>query len=280
MDSVLPKNVALILGFFDGVHAGHRDVINNTGADSKVVVTFKNSPNEYFGRDFVYIYPREHDYKLMEELGVEYIYEQDFAEIVNMPACDYLNMLKGKFSPKSITTGFNHTFGVNRNGNADFLIKNQKGFIYYSTEPTIIDEEIVNSTRIKELLVNGYIEKANKFLVKNFVIKSKVIEGRKLGRELGYPTANMLYPKDIVKIPYGVYKVKTLGEIGVLNWGIKPTIGSEPILELHIPNFCGDLYGKNLEFEVVSKIRDEKRFESLDDLKMQIEKDVKICLEL
>ena len=89
----------------------------------------------------------------------------------------------------------------------------------------------------------------------------------------------MKYPEHIVKLPYGVYKVKVLDMPAVLNWGIKPTIGSEEVLEVHIPNFEGNLYNKELEIEFISKIRNEKKFKSIDELKSQIEKDVRICLE-
>ncbi len=278
-NSNLPQQASLILGFFDGVHAGHREVIKNTSSNKKIIITFSSSPAEFFGKDFKYIYPRDFNYKLMENLGVDCVYEQDFAKIVHLSAEEYLQKLITIFNPKSITTGYNHTFGANRTGNSEFLNKYQDQFVYYCTPRTEIEGETVSSTKIKEFLSAGFIEKANRFLTRNFTLESTVIEGAKLGRKLGFPTANFVYPDDIVKIPYGVYKAKVLGKPAVLNWGIKPTIGAKELLEVHIPNFQENLYGKNLQVEIISKIRDEKKFETLEDLRIQIEKDVEECLK-
>ena len=278
-NSNVPRNVALILGFFDGIHAGHIDVINNTPKIPKVLVTFSNSPAEYFRKNVKYIYSREFNYDLLKELSIDYIYEQNFSEIAHLTADKYLKKMVEIFSPKSITTGFNHTFGANRQGNAEFLENNQIGFEYYCTAPTLIDNEVVSSTRIKEHLECGELQKANTFLTRNFSVESKVIAGEKIGRKIGYPTANLKYPEDIVKIPYGVYKVKCLGRLAVMNWGVKPTFDSSEVMEVHIPNFNEDLYGKNIRVEIFSKIRDEKKFNNIDELKAQINEDIKICLK-
>jgi riboflavin kinase/FMN adenylyltransferase len=101
-----------------------------------------------------------------------------------------------------------------------------------------------------------------------------------LGRQIGYPTANIEYPNNIVKIPHGVYKARVLNRTAVLNWGKKPTVGlDKEIIEVHIPNFNGNLYGKKLNVEVIKKIRDEQKFSDINKLKDQIEKDVQFCLE-
>lgn len=277
--SNLPKQTSLILGFFDGVHAGHRAVIKNTLTERKTLVTFSSSPAEYFKKDFLYIYPRKYNYNLIESLGVEYIYEQDFSKIANLSAEEYLKKLIKDFSPISITTGFNHTFGFNRVGNPEFLSQKQSSFTYCCTPPTKFYNEIVSSSKIKKLLIAGKIEKANKFLTQNFTLESTVINGAKLGRKLGFPTANLNYPEKIIKIPFGVYKVKVLGLPAVMNWGEKPTIGAKEVLEVHIPNFNENLYNKKLQIEILSKIRDEKKFNNLEELKNQINKDVEECLK-
>ena len=278
-NSIMPQNVSLILGFFDGLHLGHQNVIETCPNKKRVLVTFSSSPAEYFGKNFEYIYSRNYNYKLAELFGVNFVYEQNFENLAQLSAEEYLDKLLDKFSPESITTGFNHTFGANRQGTSDFLYKKEGLYKYFCTNPAKIGEEIVSSTKIKEFLRNGEIEKANKFLTRNFSIKSIVIEGAKLGRKLGFPTANMKYPKNIVKIPYGVYKVRVLGMPAIMNWGIKPTIGADELVEVHIPNYSGNLYGKDLRIEIVSKIRDEKKFNNLDLLKEQIEMDVMECLK-
>lgn len=279
------EKVSLILGFFDGVHKGHRDVIKSAFcAEKTVLITFKDSPARFFGKNVEYIFPREKNYEIIKSLGVNEIVEQDFSKIADISAEDYLeNYLIKKYFPSFISTGFNHTFGKDRLGNSDFLAKNQDkyGYKYFCSPACRIGDDIVSSTHIRELLIKGDIESANKYLDSNFSIKSTVIEGEKLGRKLGFPTANMNYPKNIVRLPYGVYGVKIFGMPAVLNWGVKPTVGSmNEVLEVHIPDFNKDLYGLSVELEFVRKIRDEKKFENLDELKYQIQKDVEECLKL
>ncbi len=275
---------SLILGFFDGVHRGHREVIKTAfGVANTILITFKDSPAVYFGKSVEYIYPREKNYEIIKSLGVNDIVEQDFSTLAQMSAEDYLEMLLKKYSPISISTGFNHTFGAGRKGNAEFLKKNQTNYNYkYFCSPAcVINDEVVSSTKIREYLLEGNVEKANEFLGSNFSIKSMVVQGEKLGRKMGFPTANMIYPEKIIKLPYGVYGVKVNNEPAVLNWGVKPTVnGKDERLEVHIPNFEGNLYDLSLEVEFIKKIRDEKKFNSLDELKIQINKDVEECLKL
>lgn len=278
-NSTFPQQGSLVLGFFDGIHIGHQNVINAVNHKPLIVVTFSSSPAEYFGKDFKYIYKRDYDYKILEDLGVDYVFEQDFSKIANISAEDYLQSLLEKFNPKIIVSGFNHTFGLNKQGDSDLLTQKQEKYKYICVEPTIISDEVVSSTLIKKYLSVGNIKKANEFLTKPFVIESPVIEGAKLGRRLGFPTANLKYPASIVKIPYGVYKVEALGKCAVMNWGVKPTIGAEEVIEVHIPNYCEDLYNKTLQIKIIDKIRDEKKFNSLEELKTQIKKDVESCLK-
>ncbi|MCM1003253.1 MAG: riboflavin biosynthesis protein RibF [Candidatus Gastranaerophilales bacterium] len=275
---------SLILGFFDGVHKGHREVIKTACCGEKsVLITFKDSPALYFGKNVEYILPREKSYEIIKSLGVDEIVEQDFSTLAEISADDYLDLLVKKYSPVSISTGFNHTFGKGRLGNSEFLTQNQTkyNYKYFCSPACVIDDEVVSSTKIREFLMQGNIEKANEFLDSNFLIKSTVIEGAKLGRQLGFPTANMIYPNGIVRIPYGVYAVKVSDKPAILNWGVKPTVnGKTEFLEVHIPNYEADLYNLPLEVEFIKKIRDEKKFANLDELKHQIKKDVEECLKL
>jgi riboflavin kinase/FMN adenylyltransferase len=279
------NDISLILGFFDGVHAGHQDVINSAieaDCSEAILLTFSSSPAEFFGISTKYIYPREISYKIMKKLGVHRIIEQDFEELQQISAQDYLQSIIQKYSPQVIATGFNHTFGHNRGGNADLLRKyqSQYNYKYICAEPHKINNEIVSSTRIKELLTKGDMTKASEYLTRYFSIEGEVVTGAQLGRQIGYPTANIEYPNNIVKIPHGVYKARVLNRTAVLNWGKKPTVGlDKEIIEVHIPNFNGNLYGKKLNVEVIKKIRDEQKFSDINKLKDQIEKDVQFCLE-
>ncbi len=283
------KNPALILGFFDGIHLGHQKVIK-TATDYAcklgkpiALITFKNSPSEYFKKDFQYIYPRKISYEKISQLGVDYIIELDFEKLADITAKEYLKNLIEKYSPISISTGFNHTFGKNKLGDSEFLKASQTiyNYKYHCTPPVEIENILVCSTIIKEFISKGEIIKANKLLGSPFLLEGPVIQGAKIGRKIGFPTANIEYPKDIVKLPFGVYAIRTLNQVSVMNWGIKPTFNAkEPVLEIHIPNHNTDLYDQILQIEVLKKIRDEKKFESTEDLKIQIKKDIEECLKL
>lgn len=278
------KGKTLILGFFDGIHAGHRNVIDKAlkTNNETVLLTFPQSPAEYFGTKSSYIYTREHSYKLIKALGVDNIIEKDFSFLANISAESYLESIIQNYNPEYIVTGFNHTFGANRQGQPEFLKSKQEkyNYTYICTEPFCIENEVVSSTKIKDFLANGEIEKANKFLQEDFCLSSCVIEGSRIARTLGFPTANLRYPDKIIKIPYGVYKVEVLNMPAIMNWGIKPTFGNnEEVLEVHIPNYNADLYNKELEISIKNKIRPEKRFLSKEELVAQIKKDVQECLK-
>lgn len=280
------NNLVLALGFFDGVHLGHQAVIGYAVDYAKkhrlksAVLTFKNHPFCYFkGVCPKYIMQSREEF--IATLGVDYFYEIDFDEkLANLSAEDYLeNILVKHFSPKGIFTGFNHTFGAKKSGNAEFLKDNQTkfGYEYFEIPPQKMGGEVISSTKIRELLAKGDIELANKMLGRKFTLKSVVVEGQKLGRQLGFRTANILYPEQIVDIPFGVYEVETNFGKGIANFGIRPTVNDskKPILETHILNFDNDIYGEVLEINFNKMIRRETKFASVEELKAQIKKDIR-----
>ena len=279
-------NLCLALGFFDGVHKGHQAALNKAKSlgTKTAVITFKHHPLETFNKDCQYICSREKRAILMDNIGIDYLFELDFTkELSQMSGEEYLKMLINYFHPKAIITGFNHTFGANKSGNPNLLETKQTeyNYKYYQVPPQKINDEIISSTTIKQLLEVGNIEKANKMLGYEFSIKGKVIHGNHIGRTIGFPTANIEYPNSIVKLPYGVYCTKVMNKYSVTNYGKKPTVGQNtPIVESHILDFDKDIYNLDIEVEFIKKIRDEKRFNSLDELKVQINKDTKTCLKL
>lgn len=277
-------DINLVLGFFDGIHIAHKELIQSAVKSGKtILITFKESPAIYFKKPYKYIYPREYSLNKIKDLGVNEILEFDFSQIASMPAEDYIKFIVEKFSPKAIYTGFNHTFGANKSGSPELLKKMEEKYNYkYHCIPPIEDNsEIVSSTLIKTLIQTGNIERANRLLGTNFFIENIVEEGARIGRKIGFPTANINYPKNIIELPYGVYSIKYNEYSGVLNWGMRPTVNNtiKPIAEAHIINFNENLYGKKVRLEIIKKIRDEKKFENLDELKAQIDKDIKKCLE-
>lgn len=286
------KNLSLALGFFDGLHLGHQRVLANTVQIAKqngiksAVITFNSHPAEYFKKNIKYISTIKQRDEYIYEQGIDYVFSLNFDKNLALMSCeDYLKNLIKKFSPISITTGFNHTFGYSKCGNPEFLRKNQVkyGYKYFEIPQMTFNNEVVSSSLIRQKLSLGEVETANKMLGREFKLTGVVIKGKQLGRKIGFPTANIVYPKTLVELPYGVYSVgvNTDGKNykAIMNYGIKPTVDSSnlPIVETHICSFNEDIYGKEIEISVKKMIRQEQRFESIEELKKQIEKDLESC---
>lgn len=280
------QNLAIALGYFDGVHIGHRAVIksavdfakkNNT---KSAVITFSDHPYCYFkGVCPKYILTREEREKRIASLGIDYLYELNFEDFAHLTAKEYLNnILINHFHPISISTGWNHNFGKNKSGNVNFLEEQAKNYNYkyFKIPPQKINNEIISSTKIRKLLSEGNIEKANHMLGQNFSIEGEIVKGNQIGRTIGFRTANLVYPPELIELPYGVYAVDTTYGKGIANFGIRPTInGSHTSLEAHILNFEKDIYGEIINVNFNKMIRTEKKFPSLDALKKQINLDIK-----
>lgn len=280
------QNLAIALGYFDGVHIGHRAVIksavdfakkNNT---KSAVITFSDHPYCYFkGVCPKYILTREEREKRIASLGIDYLYELNFEDFALLTAKEYLNnILINYFHPISISTGWNHNFGKNKSGNVNFLEEQAKNYNYkyFKIPPQKINNEIISSTKIRKLLSEGNIEKANLMLGQNFSIEGEIVKGNQIGRTIGFRTANLVYPPELIELPYGVYAVDTIYGKGIANFGIRPTInGSHTSLEAHILNFEKDIYGEIINVNFNKMIRTEKKFPSLDALKKQINLDIK-----
>ncbi|CCY63695.1 riboflavin biosynthesis protein RibF [Clostridium sp. CAG:967] len=278
-------NLSLALGYFDGVHLGHQAVIKNAvdfahqNGNKSAVITFSDHPCCYFwGVCPKYILTRKEREEKIAELGVDYLYELDFESISGLTAEDYLkNILVKHFTPSSISTGWNHNFGYKKSGNVKFLAQHAKKFDYkyFELPPQKKDNEIISSTSIRKLLSAGKIEKANSMLGYNFLISGEVITGNRIGRTIGFKTANLLYPPELIDLPFGVYSVDTQFGKGIANFGTRPTVdGKGTLLEVHILDFDKDIYGQNLTVKFNKMIRTEKKFPSLDALKTQIKLDI------
>lgn len=287
-------NLSLALGFFDGVHLGHKVVIESAVEFAKkhgnksAVITFSDHPCCYFwGVCPQYILSREAREKKIAQLGVDYLYELDFESIAGLTAQDYLkDVLVNYFTPLSISTGWNHNFGCNKSGNVKFLHNNSKkyGYEYFELTPQKFNNEIISSTTIRKLLAKGNIEKANAMLDYKFSIKGKIVKGNQIGRKIGFKTANLEYPPELINLPFGVYSVdvtfqstpSTVKHRAIANFGTRPTVnGSRAILEVHILDFDKDIYGETIIVEFNKMIRTERKFSSLDALKNQIILDIK-----
>ena len=279
-------NLSIALGYFDGVHSGHRTVIQNAVAYAKknggksAVITFTDHPCCFFyGICPKYILTRQERENRIKTLGVDYLYELDFESISGLTAEEYLkDVLVKYFSPCAISTGWNHNFGYKKSGNAKFLHDSSKkfGYEYFELPPQKINNEIVSSSAIRKYLSEGKLEKANTMLGYKFYTSGRIIKGQQLGRTIGYKTANMIYPAELISLPFGVYSVQTNFGKGIANFGTRPTVkGEGTLLEVHILDFEKDIYGETLNVEFNKMIRPEKKFPSLDALKNQIRNDIK-----
>ena len=281
------KGVSIGLGFFDGVHLAHQEIIKKTvecacanNAKSVIFTFYKNPLEVLTGKKYSYLTTREEKAKLIEELGVDYLFFLDFEKFKDIKAVDFIeNILVKYFAPKCIVTGFNNHFGLGGKGTPELLREFSLEFNYKYFEMAEIKfaNETISSTLIKKYLENGELETVQNLLGRNFKISGEVVLGNKLGREISYPTANINWKEDIVKLPYGVYSGYVYYEgqkyLSIINWGMRPTVDTKEVLEAHILDFNSDIYGKNIEVEFLGFVREPKKFNSLEELKEQISKD-------
>lgn len=285
------KNLALALGFFDGVHLGHQEVIKSAvdfakknGAKS-AVITFKEHPQVVLrGVAPSYISTKDKKYSKFEALGVDYCYELDFADVCQLSGEDYIeNFLIKNFSPISISTGFNHYFGFGKSGTTRLLSEKSQefGYEYFMLEPVVIGKETVSSSLIRRNLQIGDLVNAKNLLGEYFSVSGIVQKGASLARKIGYKTANVFYPDNVLQLPFGVYKVlvefQGQKRVGIANFGVKPTFENlvkKPLLEIHLLDFDSEIYGETLQVNFIEFIREERKFASAEELIKQIELDL------
>lgn len=295
IENLEPKhNLSLALGFFDGLHQGHKVVVNTAvnfakenGIESGIII-FKEHPLSYISKKSVkQIISMDDKLQMIEELGVDNAILLDFDEkLAGLSAKSYLkDVLVKNYSPKAITTGFNHSFGLNRQGNSNFLrmFQSEYNYTYFEVPPITCNNVVASSSAIRNAIMCGNLNIANNLLGYEFFVKARVIQGQKIGRKLDFPTANFIYPKEIIELPTGVYlahvTVKDKTYKAILNYGYRPTVSDEAKLlcEAHIIDFNDDIYDETIKTSFVTKIRNEMKFGSLTELKSQIIKDLEFA---
>lgn len=281
----IPKNCVVSIGFFDGVHKGHVYLLNqlmneaNSKNQEELVITLWPHPAKYFGKNISLLNTLNEKIVLLEGLGIRNVLILDFnEELASLSANMFVeNILKEKLSCSSIIMGYNNHFG-NKNSTSkpesEFAIPVKRLQKFEFEEFTNI-----NSSQIRECITQGDLEKANKMLGYNYKLSGNIISGYQIGRKLGFPTANLkVSDQDKIQPPNGVYVAKAYFDNksypAMLSKGTRPSFdGKELSLEFHIPNFEGDLYGKLVTIEFIKKMRDEIKYENIDDLITQIKKD-------
>ncbi|MCD4737220.1 MAG: bifunctional riboflavin kinase/FAD synthetase [Bacteroidales bacterium] len=286
------KNPVVTVGTFDGLHIGHKSIIQTMKKiaaslnGETVVVTFFPHPRLVLypdSKNLKFINSMDIKYCLLEELGIDHLVEINFTrEFASLSSEDFVkNILVERLGVKYLITGYDHHFGRNREGNIGMLMRlgEKFGFVVEEISARFVGEVAVSSTKIRDAINTGDISFANQMLGYPYSITGKVIKGKGIGRQLGFPTANIEI-SDFHKLiaPVGVYACSVLFEkrlfLGMANLGNRPTIGqNSPGLEVHIFNFNQDVYDRNLTINFIKRIRDQYKFDSLEELTGQLKRD-------
>ena len=291
-DFNIEESTVITFGKFDGIHRGHRllldTVLEKKADDLKAVVfTFDIPPRKKVEDDRGDVLTtNEEKMHIFENIGIDYVVECPFTEeIRNMDAVDFIRMMVEKLHVKYMVVGTDFHFGHNRMGDYQLLLEyaDKFGYEVQVIEKIQSDGRDISSTYIREYIKEGNIEKANELLGYSFFVKGIVEHGNEIGRTIGFPTVNLVPEADKLLPPFGVYITRILigGEeyCGITNVGCKPTIeGDNPIgVETHVLDFSDDVYDMAVEVEFLHRIRAEVKFASIDELKAQLQQDIKIA---
>lgn len=285
------KQSIVTIGTFDGIHLGHQKILKDLVKESKkynlesLVLTFENHPRTILDKDFQLklLTTNKEKIEILEKIGIESIIFQTFdKEFSELSGKDFVKkILVDQLNIKKIIIGYDHRFGKGRQCGIDDLIQFGKEFDFEVEQISAeeVDENKVSSTKIRNAISNGDIITANKYLGYEYSFSGKVIKGKQLGRTIGFPTANIMIAEVEKIIPKkGVYVVEGSWDgnkyQGMMNIGVKPTVDGRTLsVEVNFFDLDQDLYDKIVTIHLRKFIREEKKFESLDYLKLQIQND-------
>lgn len=283
--------VCVALGFFDGVHRGHRAVIGGCAADKGnrkcVVLSFRESPAKVLGRSTPpLLSTNERKAELMAQIGADEVIFADFNAVKELRPEDFVTaILCERLNAKKVYCGFNYHFGRKGAGDSETLIKlcEKQGIGVTVKEPVFCDGEQVSSSLIRERIAAGEIEKANHLLGYRYAVAGRIDSGNHLGTAMGFPTVNIPIGNDLTVPRYGVYASELVIDgvryKGATNIGVHPTVGTldMPLCETFLLDFDGgELYGKKAVCELKAFIRGEMCFDSSEELTAQIKKDCEV----
>ncbi len=288
----ISESLCITIGTMDGVHLGHIAILKTlrdkaSATNSKTaLITFKPHPRKVLKNDNVELltlFDEKVDILKFTEL-IDYLIIFEFTrEFASLDAEDFIKLVTTKAPVKCIILGYDNHFGKNRSGNFDWL--KQYGETHkidiFKVEAVTSGNEKISSSVIRNLIKNGNLKKAAKFLGYNYFITGTVGKGKNIGKTIGFPTANLEFDKDKLLPPSGIYAgiacYKGHTYPAAINIGYNPTVSSDKVLktEVHLIGFNGDLYGEKLRVIFIEKIRDEKKYDSLDELKSAISADIK-----
>jgi riboflavin kinase / FMN adenylyltransferase len=285
------KNAVATVGVFDGVHLGHQKIISlllNKAKEqnaASVVVTFEPHPRLFFdptaSQNLKLITEIEEKIILFAKLGIDNLIIMPFdSHTANLSSEEFVvDILKNQLGVQTLLLGYDHRFGRNREGSFEYLKENQNrfGMQVFEISRLDIDQAAVSSTRIRQFLQEGNCHEAQQLLNRRYSVEGIVIEGKKLGRTIGVPTANIKLENPYKLLPkMGVYAVEVIHNstsfAGMLNIGFNPTVNSSNMksIEVHIFDFDMDIYGQKIKLNFISRLRDEVKFDGLESLKKQL----------
>ncbi len=293
------KNAVVTSGTFDGVHLGHQKILNRLNevatdtSGQSVVITFYPHPRSVISPDnqtINLLSTLDEKIELLEKSGVNHLviipFTREFSELSSEEFIQ--KILIETIGTKTLVIGFDHRFGKNREGGFDYLKENKVRYGFEIEEIPRHDLENVgiSSSKIRRALIEGDVPTADHFLGRNYSISGVVVKGKQLGRTIGFPTANIQVREIAKLVPAdGVYAVKVYYREeefgGMLNIGNRPTVdGTFKTIEVNIFDFDREIYGETLKVEFLQKIRNEQKFNNLNELKGQIALDKEICLTI
>ncbi len=283
------QDTVLTIGAFDGIHLGHQHLLKRLIQRAQPgcqpgVITFSNHPATVLRPDYQvsYISTPQDKIDLIKTQGVELVISLEFTrELSQIGADEFVQMLVGSLHMKGLVIGPDFAFGKGRQGNEAFLkdAGEQLGFWVETVEPLILDGSAVRSRRIRESITEGDISTVNQLLGRNFRLSGEVVKGDKRGRELGFPTANLSLPTEIIVPGDGIYATWAVingnHHPAATSIGIRPTFGlTERLVEVYVLDFDADIYGQTIGVEFVEKLRDQETFPNVEALVRQVNQDV------
>ena len=295
-------NAVVTIGTFDGVHLGHQAIFNKMktlaqgiGGET-VVVTFQPHPRQVLNIDssnLRFLCTPEEKLQKFEEFGIDNVVIINFTkEFSRTPSETFIkDYIIDHIKPAYIVVGYDHHFGKNRMGDFDLLndLKKKYNFKVERIAAQDVEHIAISSTKIRNALSVGNVKSANRLLGYTYSVTAEVVVGNKIGRTLGFPTANLELPKEYMLINRGGVFACLVDYNGLIykamaNIGHRPTIGDrgqdQPIIEVNLFDFDGDLYGQQIHVRFIDRIRDEEKFDSLDELKAQLEQDKEKVLKV
>lgn len=290
MSALLP-GATVALGFFDGCHLGHQQILKECirqGGDKAAVFTFPNHPTTAIpGRQAPKLVTTSAErIGLLEDMGLRVFLKEFDREFSGWSAERFAEgILVAQIGAARVVVGHDYRFGHRAAGDTEMLrqLGRQLGFETTVIDPVFYQDKepfVISSTRIRQAVAEGEIELAARLMGRSFSTTGSVLEGNQRGRTIGFPTANVSYPKQKVQPPFGVFATRVHlpddNYLGVANFGLRPTVDegrNQPLLEVHIFDYEGDLYGQTLKVDFVTFLRSERKFDSFDALKEQIKAD-------